>query len=66
MAGARATAPCWPGCPCSVWCCGYAIGADPLRFLFSGGPGGWLLCVGTLLIGAGLLWSDRITARVLT
>lgn len=66
MAGARATGTVLAGLPLLGVLLGCAIGADPLGFLFSGGPGGWLLCLGTLLIGAGLLWSDRITARVLT
>ncbi|WP_163728008.1 type II secretion system F family protein [Mycolicibacterium psychrotolerans] len=66
MAGARATGSVLAGLPLLGVLLGCAIGADPLGFLFSSGPGGWLLCLGTLLVGAGLLWSDRITARVLT
>lgn len=66
MAGARATGSVLAGLPLLGVLLGCAIGADPLGFLFSGGAGGWLLCLGTLLVGAGLLWSDRITARVLT
>lgn len=66
MAGARATGSVLAGLPLLGVLLGCAIGADPLRFMFSGGAGGWLLCLGTLLVGAGLLWSDRITARVLT
>jgi tight adherence protein B len=37
-----------------------------LRFLLSGGAGGWLLVVGVVLACCGLLWSDRITGRALT
>jgi tight adherence protein B len=45
---------------------GQLIGADPVGFLLSGGVGGWLLVIGTTLACIGLLWSDRITRRVLT
>jgi Flp pilus assembly protein TadB len=31
----------------------------------SSGAGGWLLVIGVTLACGGLLWSDRITARVL-
>ncbi|TRW80076.1 hypothetical protein FK535_20660 [Mycolicibacterium sp. 018/SC-01/001] len=65
MAGARTTGTLLAGLPALGVLLGCAIGADPLGFLLSGGAGGWLLCVGTALIGAGLLWSDRITASVL-
>jgi tight adherence protein B len=34
--------------------------------LLSNGAGGWLLVVGVTLACGGLLWSDRITAQVLT
>jgi tight adherence protein B len=37
-----------------------------VRFLLSGGPGGWLLVIGVVLACCGLAWSDRITNRVLT
>lgn len=66
MAGARATAAILAGLPTVGMLLGQAIGADPLSFLLSGGAGGWLLVVGTALICCGLLWSDRITSRVLT
>lgn len=66
MAGARATAAILAGLPVLGVLMGESIGADPLRFLLSGGTGGWLLIVGTGLICSGLLWSDRITNRVLT
>ena len=66
MAGARATATILAGLPVLGVLLGHAIGADPLSFLLSGGPGGWLLVVGSALICCGLQWSDRITSRVLT
>jgi tight adherence protein B len=65
MAGARATATILAGLPVLGVLLGHAIGADPLRFLLSGGLGGWLLVVGTAFVCCGLLWSDRITAQVL-
>lgn len=66
MAGARATATILAGLPLLGVLLGHAIGAEPLRFLLSGGAGGWLLVVGTAFVCCGLLWSDRITAQVLT
>ena len=66
MAGARATAAILAGLPVLGVLLGEAIGADPLRFLLSGGVGGWLLVIGSVFICCGLLWSDRITSRVLT
>jgi tight adherence protein B len=65
MAGARTTAAVLAGLPLLGIGLGQLIGADPLRFLLSGGLGGWLLVVGVTLACAGLLWSDRITAGVL-
>ncbi|MFB1294492.1 type II secretion system F family protein [Mycobacterium sp. pW049] len=66
MAGARATAAILAGLPLLGVLLGHAIGAEPLTFLLSGGAGGWLLVVGTTFVCSGLLWSDRITSRVLT
>lgn len=66
MAGARATATILAGLPALGILLGHAIGAQPLRFLLSGGAGGWLLVVGTAFVCCGLLWSDRITSGVLT
>jgi tight adherence protein B len=66
MAGARATATILAGLPALGILLGHAIGAHPLPFLLSGGAGGWLLVVGTAFVCCGLLWSDRITSRVLT
>jgi tight adherence protein B len=37
-----------------------------VRFLLSDGAGGGLLIIGVTLACAGLLWSDHITAGVLT
>ncbi len=65
MAGARATAAVLAGLPIVGAALGHAIGADPIGFLFSRGPGGWLLFVGVTLACCGLLWSDRITGKVL-
>ncbi len=66
MAGARTTAAVLAGLPVLGVALGQLIGADPVRFLLSGGIGGWLLVVGVTLACCGLLWSDRITGRVLT
>lgn len=66
MAGARTTAAVLAGLPLVGVCLGQLIGADPLGFLLAGGAGGWLLVVGVTLACCGLLWSDRITGRVLT
>ena len=64
MAGARTTAAMLAGLPLLGIGLGQLIGAEPVRFLLSGGSGGWLLVIGVALACAGLLWSDRITARV--
>jgi len=66
MAGARATAVILAGLPLLGIGLGELIGAGPVRFLLSGGPGGWLLVIGVVLACCGLGWSDRITNRVLT
>jgi tight adherence protein B len=66
MAGARATAVILAGLPLLGIGLGELIGAHPVRFLLSGGPGGWLLVIGVVLACCGLAWSDRITNRVLT
>ncbi|ANI42345.1 type II secretion system F family protein [Mycolicibacterium vaccae] len=65
LAGARATAAILAGLPVLGMLLGHMIGADPLGFLLSGGAGGWLLVIGTGLVCAGLLWSDRIMASVM-
>ncbi|MGP4054559.1 type II secretion system F family protein [Mycobacterium sp. 4D054] len=65
LAGARATAAILAGLPVLGVLLGHAVGADPLSFLLSG-AGGWLLVIGTTFVCAGLLWSDRIMAGVMT
>ena len=65
MAGARATAAVLAGLPIVGAALGHAIGADPIRFLFAPGAGNWLLFIGVTLSCGGLLWADRITAKVL-
>ncbi|MBO0680977.1 type II secretion system F family protein [Mycolicibacterium sp. S2-37] len=65
MAGARATAGVLAGLPVLGIGLGQMIGAEPVRFLFADGFGGWLLVIGMGLSCAGLLWSDRITTGVL-
>ncbi|MEU0495190.1 hypothetical protein [Mycobacterium sp. NPDC006124] len=65
MAGARATATILAGLPLLGVGLGHAIGAEPMRFLLSGGVGGWCLVIGVALACAGLSWSDRITDRAL-
>lgn len=64
MAGARTTATMLACLPVLGIGLGQLIGAEPVRFLLSGGPGGWLLVIGVSLGCAGLLWSDQITAGV--
>ena len=66
MAGARTTAAVLAALPVLGVGLGQLIGADPAGFMLSGGAGGWLLVIGVTLACVGLLWSDRITARVLT
>ncbi len=66
LAGARATATILAALPVLGVLLGQLIGAEPLRFLLGGRAGGWLFVVGTTLACGGLLWSDRITERVLT
>ncbi|WP_395309630.1 type II secretion system F family protein [Mycobacterium sp. AMU20-3851] len=62
LAGARTTAAVLAGMPVLGIALGQLIGADPLGFLFSGGPGGVLLVIGIALSCLGLYWSDRIVA----
>lgn len=65
LAGARATAAILAGLPVLGVLLGQLIGARPLSFLLGGHAGGWLLVVGSALACGGLLWSDRITDRLL-
>jgi tight adherence protein B len=66
MTGARTTAAVLAGLPVLGVGLGQLIGAEPVRFLLSGGVGGWLLVIGVILACGGLLWSDHITSRVLS
>jgi tight adherence protein B len=65
LAGARTTAAVLAGLPVVGVVLGQLLGADPVGFLLSDGAGGWLLVIGVALACVGLLWSDRITGRVL-
>ncbi|MCD2114525.1 MULTISPECIES: type II secretion system F family protein [Rhodococcus] len=64
LAGARATATVLAGLPVLGVGLGQLMGAAPLGILLTGGLGGVMLVVGTALVCAGLLWTDRIAARV--
>ncbi len=64
LAGARATATVLAGLPALGVALGQAMGAAPIAVLSGGGFGGALLVLGTGLACAGLLWTDRISARV--
>ncbi|MFX1759814.1 MULTISPECIES: type II secretion system F family protein [Rhodococcus] len=64
LAGARATASVLAGLPVLGVGLGQLMGASPLTILLAGGLGGIMLVVGTVLVCAGLLWTDRIAARV--
>jgi tight adherence protein B len=66
MTGARTTAAVLAGLPLLGVGLGQLIGAEPVSFLLSAGMGGWLLVIGVALACTGLLWSDHITAQVLT
>ncbi|OBI90847.1 type II secretion system F family protein [Mycobacterium asiaticum] len=64
LAGARATAAILAGLPVLGVLLGELLGARPLRFLL--GTGGWFLVIGLALTCTGVLWSDRITDRVVS
>ena len=64
LAGARATASVLAGLPALGVGLGQLMGAAPLGILLAGGLGGVMLVVGTVLVCVGLLWTDRIAARV--
>ncbi|MEU5844067.1 secretion protein F [Rhodococcus sp. NPDC047139] len=64
LAGARATASVLAGLPALGVGLGQLMGAAPLEILLAGGLGGAMLVVGAVLVCAGLLWTDRIAARV--
>lgn len=63
LSGARATAAILAALPLLGVLLGQLVGAQPVRFLL--GPGGWVLVIGVTLQCAGILWSDRITGRVI-
>jgi len=64
LAGARATAAVLAGLPVLGVVLGQLMGAAPVRVLLGGGLGAVLLVVGTVLVAAGLVWTDRIVDRV--
>jgi tight adherence protein B len=66
MTGARTTAMVLAGLPLLGVGLGELIGAEPVSFLLSTRVGDWLLVIGVTLACGGLLWSDRITGRVMT
>lgn len=63
LAGARSTAAVLAGLPLLGIALGQAIGAAPVALLLRDTTGGVLLLAGTVLVCAGLSWSERITAR---
>ncbi|MGC5256999.1 type II secretion system F family protein [Gordonia sp. DT218] len=65
LAGPRATAAVLSGLPVIGILLGELMGAHPIGVLLGSGLGGVLLIVGTALSVAGLVWSERITDRVL-
>lgn len=64
LAGARATAAVLAFLPLLGIGLGQLMGASPLRVLLGGGLGGVMLVIGTSCVAAGLLWTDKITAKV--
>lgn len=64
LAGARATASVLAGLPLLGIGLGELMGASPLTVLFGGGVGGMMLVAGTVFVSLGLLWTDKITAKV--
>lgn len=63
LAGPRATASVLAALPLLGIVLGQAIGAAPVQLLLRNRPGGVLLLLGTVLVCAGLAWSERITAK---
>jgi tight adherence protein B len=64
LAGARSSAAILAALPVLGVLLGQLVGAAPVNFLLSG-RGGVLLMAGVTLVCAGLLWSDRITERLI-
>ncbi|WP_072802931.1 type II secretion system F family protein [Rhodococcoides yunnanense] len=64
LAGARATGTVLACLPVLGILLGQLMGANPLAVLLGGGIGGVLLVVGSVLVCAGLAWTDAITERV--
>ncbi|WP_431816292.1 type II secretion system F family protein [Gordonia jacobaea] len=64
LAGPRATAVVLAGLPLLGIALGQATGARPIQVLLGGGLGGMLLVIGTALVAAGMVWTERITDRV--
>lgn len=64
LSGARATAAILASLPALGVLLGQLVGADPVSFLFGGGPGGVVLVVGVILICTGIVWADRIVDRL--
>ncbi|MEP9391903.1 type II secretion system protein F [Gordonia sp. VNK1] len=66
LAGPRATASVLAVLPLLGIALGQATGARPVQILTGGGLGGVLLVVGAGLVAAGLVWSERISDKVIT
>lgn len=64
LAGPRATAVVLAGLPLLGIGLGQATGAQPVQVLLGGGLGGALLVIGTALVAAGMIWTERITDKV--
>ncbi len=62
LSGPKTTAVVLSALPLAGVAMGSAMGAEPLRVLFGGGLGGWLLFAGTGLVCAGFLTCSRIIA----
>lgn len=66
LAGPRATAAVLAGLPILGLLLGEAMGAGPVGVLLETGIGGVLLVIGTSLSVGGVLWSGRITDKVVS